>query len=38
MDYIIDTAKKIYLTTIKLNRGKKELFNTISTYTIYYHY
>ena len=35
---IINIAKKTRPITIKLNRGKKELFNTISTYTIYYHY
>jgi hypothetical protein len=39
VDYIADIAiKKIRPITTKLNRGKKELLNTINTYTIYYYY
>ena len=35
VDYIADMAKKTRLITTKLNRGKKELLNTISTYITY---
>ena len=38
VDCIADTAKKKCLITIKPNRGKKELFNTISIYITYYYY
>jgi hypothetical protein len=39
VNYIVDIAKKkTRPITIKLNRGKKELLNTISTYTTYYHH
>jgi hypothetical protein len=38
VDRIADIAKKTRPITTKLNRGKKEPLNTISTYTIYYHY
>jgi hypothetical protein len=37
VDYIADIVKKTCPNTIKLNGGKKELLNTISTYTTYYH-
>jgi len=37
-DYIVDIAKKTCLTTIKLNKGKKEPLNTISTYATRYYY
>ena len=35
VDYIVNTAKKTCPITIKLNRGKKEPLNTISTYSTY---
>ena len=38
VDRIVDIAKKTHPTTIKLNEGKKELFNTISIYIICCHY